>query len=396
MLRIKKINIGMICIVIGMFFLSGHSLIIVSPTIVKILFIFLTILGCIKLQPKLKIEKKINDKILFIILIFSGMSLSQLLYFKYNAIVEVFMLMGRILAAYYICNCIEAKKFYKMFATLMGILTIIALIVHFLVEFNITVPNYTYISRNGFIYHTIGLCTWDDLSNELSGPFWEAGLYCSMALFAIVSEFCLNETKARKWIMITLICGIIVSRSTAGYLLLALTIYIVIFGKRKHNLVIEIVTVIIILFFYLYWSQIVQILYNWKPDVFWKLVEKSVTINTRLYSPLVCISIFFKSPVVGFGQTYALEQYIALKSLYGIDSLTSTTTFMLAAFGIFGISYTYLLIRGVFKQKQYSLSIRIMLFILIFVIVNKEPHTSIIITYIILFYLNTRGAITYE
>ena len=390
MLKIKKNDIGKLFIVIGMFFLSGHSLSIISSPKVKILFILLTIFGCFIIHPKIEIKKNLSDKKIFIVLIFTGILLSQIFYMRYNPIAESFMLMGRILAAYYICVCIEENEFYNIFSTLLGILTIVALVVHFLVEYNIPVPNYTYVSAKGFIYHTIGICTWEEMSNELCGPFWETGLYCSMAIYALICEYCLKKEKSRKWIMVILVCGIFVSGSTAGYLLLALTIYIIVFSKRKHKWIIDVVTMIIVILVFIYWEPLVQILYNWKPDVFWKLTEESVTINTRLYSPIACLSVFLKNPLFGFGQNYAIDHYNLLKPLYGIDSLTSTTTFMMAAFGVFGISYTYLMFKAVFKQKQYSLNIRVLLFILFFIIVNKEPHTSIILTYIMLFYLSDR------
>ena len=135
-------------------------------------------------------------------------------------------------------------------------------------------------------------------------------------------------------------------------------------------------------------NQIIEMLVDWKYEVFWKLAEQTMTFNTRLFSPIACLRIFLQSPLTGLGMSYATAQYNLYKSVLGMDALTSTSAFMLAAFGIWGIAYTVFLCRGAWRQRQFSVITRILLCALLFMIVNKEPHTSILFTYIMMFYLN--------
>lgn len=94
---------------------------------------------------------------------------------------------------------------------------------------------------------------------------------------------------------------------------------------------------------------------------------------------------------VGNGLSLAIDRYNILKTAVdgnlAIDSLTTTNVFFLSAFGIWGIGYSIGWVVGIMKAGHFSIMTRLLLFILFMVILNKEPHYNLMITYVILFYL---------
>lgn len=377
---------------ISLFFLSGSAFYIVSSTTTKIIFLFIMFVGIFlyNFHYKLKFTLRLDSSSLFLLFIVLGMSLSQILYWNNNPILEYIMFLFRILLAYYLSKKIKRSVFSKNFCFLMGVIVIVSIFVHFLIQFNIPVPNYTFIGANGLIHHSIGVSTWNEPFNELCGPFWEKGVFCSVMLYTIILESYFTNEKPRKWIIVSMIIGIILSASTAGYLLLFIVIYIWFIKTKKNASFIDLITIVAIIFLIVFSDEILLILNDINPKIFGKIVDQTLSTQTRLNSPLVCLLIFLKNPITGFGRNYAIDIYNSYKVFFRMDSLTSTSAYMLSSFGIFGLSYTWFLFRGVFNQKNFSKLFRILMFLLLFLIVNKEPHTSIFLTYVIMFYLNQK------
>ena len=88
---------------------------------------------------------------------------------------------------------------------------------------------------------------------------------------------------------------------------------------------------------------------------------------------------FSKSPIFGIGVEEAVEniEYVA-------D--TSTSTYLLSIFGIFGGLYTLYWIVGILGIKNKNLMIKIMILIVALLILNKEPHQNILITWCFMFW----------
>lgn len=66
---------------------------------------------------------------------------------------------------------------------------------------------------------------------------------------------------------------------------------------------------------------------------------------------------------------------------------TSTSTLYLSSIGLLGFIYTYIPMRGVFNINNISLLSKILLIITILIILNKEPHSMMLLTYCIMFYM---------
>lgn len=384
---IAHISLGCVCL-----FLSGHSYSIVASAMVDICVIIVGFVACALIYPHIHITHKIDPAKIFIICISIGVATSYLLYPGQNMWLDPILLLSKIVLAYAISRIIDFTRYSKFYSNTITILSGIAICIYFLNESGISIPNYTYVGLNDKItYHTIFLCSWFDSSvgrQCIMGPFWESGLYSSMVIYALICEGRFTGEKPRKVSIGILLFGIFLSRSTAGYILAAFALYIIFFKSKKYRVVVDIITFLITVAAFLFSSQIIETLVQWNPTVFWKLTEQSVTAKTRLFSPIACLLVFVRNPITGFGLSYATEQYNFYKTVFNMDALTSTSAFMLAAFGIWGVVYTLFLCRGVWLQRQFGFSTRILLLAIFLMIVNKEPHTSILFTYIMMFYLN--------
>ncbi len=370
-------------------FLSGHSYSIVVGSGIDIVMITIGLIACVWISPRLELPKRLNANGFFLICITIGALMSYMLYSGQNVWIDPLLLLGKILLAYLITQRLHFKDYARLFVDVMTLLSTIAICVYALLRAGVTIPSFSYMGLDGRgIYHTIWLCTWSDFSERLMGPFWEAGLFSSMAVYALLCEGCFTGRKPRKLPIAIILIGIILTNSTAGYLLALLSLYIIYFQLKSHRGLVDIITLIVVIVLFLFREIIIESLVSLNHDVFWKLNEKNISANTRLLSPVACFQVFLKNPLTGLGISYATDQYNLYKSIFGMDALTSTSTFMLAAFGIWGGSYTWFLCRGAWKQKQFGITTRILLVIILLLIVNKEPHTSIIFTYIMMFYMN--------
>lgn len=385
-------HIAYIILACSTVYLSGLSYANVASSIVDVIMIFLGFIGCVLLQPQIKIPQTIDANGIFVLCIAIGSILSYIIFHNQNMWLDPLIVLGEIGLAYMIEQRISFRKFAQLYSNLLALLSGIAILILLLNRIGINIPNFEYTGIDGITtYHTIWLCTWSDSAigqGSVMGPFWEPGLYSSMAIYALLCEGCFTGQKPRKVLMAIVLVGIFLSHSTAGYILAVLALYIIVFQSKAHRMLFDIIALLIILIIFFFSDRIVEVLVRWDPDVFWKIAEQSMTVDTRLYSPIACLQVFLQSPMTGLGMSYATSQYNLYKAVYGMDALTSTSAFMMAAFGVFGIAYTAFLCRGVWRQRRFGFAARVLLLTLFLLIVNKEPHTSILFTYIMMFYLN--------
>lgn len=244
---------------------------------------------------------------------------------------------------------------------------------------------------NGVHYKTILIASqyveaYISKSNSM-GFFWESGIFASYLLLAMAVELMveLSPSKAR---MALLVITLITTGSTAGYLLLPLVIAIFVLRKGgRGRVLIAIGLVLLVVVFFANYQLIIDMLVQINPSLFWKLDNAdAVTRLTRLQSPEVCLKLFSSSPILGLGYGNALQAYsIAISGMTSIDSLTSTSFFQLAAFGVSGFLMWSVTIYGLMRTHRFSLSASIVLTFLFIIIINKEPHTASALTYILLF-----------
>ena len=216
---------------------------------------------------------------------------------------------------------------------------------------------------------------------RLMGPFWEPGLYASMSIIALL----LNGKKVKiftsfkqRLIDIILSVCILLTMSTAGYILLLIVFCIRILQnvKKKSVLFIVLFTLLIIslILLTIFIDDIILYLSQLSPKIFGKLTFESLSKTTRLNGPIVDMSIFFQSPICGVGMKTYLQEWPTFAHLYNVESRTSTITYFLANYGMLGILYVFTLLRGVFKQKGIDITVKTLILIVFISILSKEPH----------------------
>lgn len=220
-----------------------------------------------------------------------------------------------------------------------------------------------------------------------SGLFWEPGLHASILIFAMMLEILYKETVS--FLKISILFITLLSTKSTGGIILLLPVFLLFIDRKINNSTLRIFIPIIlwinVLMLFLFQDQIITLLAKVSPTLFSKLINHGSTKSTRLMSPILNVKIFQSHPIFGAGLIGGTKLYIENKKAFSVDSQTSTTFAMLAYFGLLGILYTVWWISGILKNLNATLSQKITLLIVIFIILNKEPHLSIMATWIIFF-----------
>ena len=108
-----------------------------------------------------------------------------------------------------------------------------------------------------------------------------------------------------------------------------------------------------------------------------KLTSTRLSESSRITAIFHNLSIFRKNPLLGAGIDSVLSQMSSWADI-------STTTYMLSIFGIMGLFYTIFIVWGIFSQKHINDFVKLLMFFILVLIVNKEPHINILFTWIII------------
>lgn len=291
-------------------------------------------------------------------------------------------------------RCVPLGTFVRGFLAIMKFITIIALIGW--VSSNllgITAPFPVVENVNGAQYSS-GLVVFQYVADYFKpfaslGIFWEGGVYASFLLIAILLEFTvMSRRNAFDIILFTI--ALLTTRSTAGILILPLCLFVPLVANRfrwRYLLFFGVLFFLAIALFNL--DQLFESLYRLNPSLFGKIIDTDmVTTSTRMLSPQICWNLFLESPIVGHGSAGATYLYASIISgLASVNSLTTTTLYVLAAFGVGGIVMTAAWFYGIVGQKKLSAMQKILILIILFLIANKEPHSLTAIMYCFMFYL---------
>lgn len=219
--------------------------------------------------------------------------------------------------------------------------------------------------------------------------FWEPGLFAGFALMALCMEIAFRDKPSLGKVII-LILGILSSASSSGLILLVLVGVIAIerfFERSKAKVMIEAAVVLAVLAFLAFSDEMIRALNQLFPSVFGKLVGEESTKVTRISAPFVNLIIFSNNPVFGVGIHGANEIFNSLKSVYGIDSQTSTCTFLLAAFGVAGILINLVAIVALARLRQISVMQKLFIGVLFLLLLNVEPYQELAFLWVLFFYL---------
>lgn len=318
--------------------------------------------------------------------------MSAIVNLSYSNIVNSITLLITILLAY-LCVCkAKAEWLCRTFVSTMCVTSFFSLCLWMLTNIaKVDLPVPVLENVNGVHYKTLGIVSqyvepYIQHSNSM-GFFWECGVFASYLLLAIVVEFMLAE-RVSKFRLALLTITLLTTGSTAGYLLLPLAIS---FGllrqSSKAGVIVSVCLLALTLIVLLNYSFIVNTLAGLNPSLFEKLTDTgAVTRLTRLQSPRICWDLFLQNPLFGLGYGGALDAYAACTtSTSTVDSLTTTSFFQLAAFGVAGFVIWFVTLFSVFGAHRASFSSSLILAFLLVAILNKEPHTSSCLTYLLIF-----------
>lgn len=219
--------------------------------------------------------------------------------------------------------------------------------------------------------------------------FWEPGLFAGFLLIGMCLEIVFRHRPSFLKLMIMTL-GLISTYSTAGLMLLPILAVMAIERKAKVSkgkVVAELAMLVAFLILLLYSDMIVESLTTIAPEVFGKLSGEESTKITRMSVPIANLEIYAHSPMFGVGFAGANEMLEVVKGTYGIDSQTSTSTYLMAALGILGLVLNLIFIICIFKYREIGTVQRFLVILLFAVLLNVEPYQELAYIWILFFYL---------
>ena len=307
---------------------------------------------------------------------------------NFSGLMNYFLLCCMILAAYSITVVITQKQFIEIFLRCITIITIIAIICYYIVNYSNVLASLPRLSNiNGVEYATMVIYNYIPTVRERNcAIFWEPGLFASILSFAMVSEALFKKGKIN-WVRITIFSfGLVTANSSAGFILLVLCILLLLTKGVASDKKITLKSAIVFAAFLVTIVMVLNldnIIINTQlkeNKYVEKLLTEKLMSSTRWMAIEHNIAVFATSPVMGVGFSGAMVQM-----KYVAD--TSTSTYLLSVFGMPGILYTICIIYGVLKIKGINIYSKVLALVILLSIVNKEPHAFIMFTWCLIFYL---------
>lgn len=310
---------------------------------------------------------------------------------SYSNIVNSINLLAVIMLAYLCVRKFGPQKFCKAFVSLMCATSAFSLLLSVLSNVGIDLPLPVFENINGAHYKTIGIASLYEENfiqrGKSMGFFWESGIFASYLLLAMAVEFMIEE-RASKYRLALLSAALITTYSTAGYLLVPLVFSVGLLKRGgRARIVISIGLLVVFMVGVVNLPALIDVLQKISPSLFDKLTDAdAVTRLTRLQSPGICLDLFSQSPLIGLGYGGALDAYSAnVSSIASIDSLTTTSFFQLAAFGLAGFAMWGVTAYSLLGACRLPFFASLTFALLFAIIINKEPHTASALAYALIF-----------
>lgn len=292
--------------------------------------------------------------------------------------------------SYFVLKRFKPGLIMKSFKNIIFILSLLSIIIFLYTYFSREFFSNMFFSNERIIFGNHFFLSTDFISGltysyfwrlRLTSIFWEPGVFGSMLIAALVCDF-FTKDKLSFIRSIVFIVAIILTKSTAAYLVLFLYFCLLIcYFLRKSStkqfvFLFFIVALFIPLLFFL--PQVVQLLAKIMPSVFGKFVDSSSSISftTRLYSFSFYMRVFATNPLGSGGVTAGLLYNNFAEGL--ANSETSTFGLAIASFGFAGILYSILIIVGFLFNKRVSAVYRLLLALVVLLISNSQGQIGII------------------
>lgn len=369
------------CLILAISLCSGHALQTIYST--SKLSIFLAIFFIIPVLLTLANKKVGAHTIVFLLLL--SMIFIQIIVGLGSGISHYFSQICIIVAAFGFVLVYPFDKFVSKFLKLMTIVTVIALIGYILLNAGLLsfLPVKTNINGVkfgvGFVYNFIV-----DYPERNCGLFWEPGLFATFLTLAILFEIVFKKEKISWWRLGLFAVAMLTANSSAGFMLLfmCLLLFITLGAKRTVSAwksFLSFFVFLIGLFAILNLDWIIEVTGLINNSYFKKLLSDNVVDSMRVNAIRHNLEIFLEYPL-GAGIDIVLQ-----KMEYIAD--TSSFTYILSVYGFLGIVYTLAWIYGIVKIEKLNLFSKITILCIMIIILNKEPHLSLLFSWVLMFYL---------
>lgn len=377
------------CLIIIAVLLSGHYLSTAIPyfqtrmcILMGVLFVLPPFLKC---GRQVLVLKEPSEK--YVSLFVCAAVLSIIANFEFHEWLAYVIFTVFLLTASTVVKKYTFDQFKKSFHTVLTFISIVSLIMMLLILLGIRFSLGTIENVNGVVYMNNYIQTYNSSPYAIVrnyGCFWEPGLFATMLIYGIVLEGLAEKKSVFRIVLYTI--TVLTTLSAAGYvLLIPALVFAVTCGRtnQKRNLLWEVMVLAFVLLLMILSETVIEYISREIPVVGNKLFSgSSLSISTsRLDSIVYNFKLFMENPIFGKGCYGA-------NIAYGTDiAQTSTFGYMLAAYGVLGVAYIWAWVSAIFKCPNTSVLGKAMLFIVFFSIQNKEPHTYILISWVLLFYL---------
>jgi len=370
-------------------FLSGSFHILKDSSLYVFFYLFLVIFcSLLGFNSVFNIKNKLSY-VLFYVLFFAS-TLSYFINFENTAVISYLRFYSILYVSLIISEKVKFKHFAKIYVNFFYFLAIFSLIIKltttFYTDFSTFFPQFT--SERGVVFIDYFFASLHEHNiARINGFFWEPGINVSFNSIALLINSIyfskgLTDKKNIFFILILLFSG-----SFAGYILF------IIFYLIRSNIysntrqLVNIFIFIFLIFFIANFEIFINFLVSINEEIFSKLYNESISLNTRINSPYIDFLIFSENPFFGTG----ISQYYANFELYKLDdfileSQTSTLTYFIASTGFMGFALILTLLYKTFQLSKLNSFASFWFILFIFFILSKEPHQNFLLTFILLNY----------
>jgi hypothetical protein len=301
----------------------------------------------------------------------------------FNSLIKLLVILS---FAFLYCSVYSVKDSVKSFLDIFYVLALISLIIYFSVNIlNVNIPSLEITNSNDIKYHYLGFYSYFDgfMKFRNNSIFWEPGIFASFIIFSLYLELYFYNNKRLCRVFIFCIC-LITTLSSAGIILFLFYLLSIVI-KTKVNIKFILLSVVGLLLMFGVINVMLDIINSYGIDPMRsinKLLNPIETEAHRLESPFNLFNIFSLHPFFGLGFDGAMYEYSKSSKI----SLTSTSLFYTASYGILSIVFFLPFLMFLFINKIKFLE-GVILFLVYFFIINKELHFYFISHYLIMFYI---------
>ncbi len=290
-----------------------------------------------------------------------------------------------ILAAYAFSKMYSFETTVNCYLTVMTVISVVALIGYYFAN-NTTVLSFLpqINNTNDVRYAVGGIFNYIvNIPERNCGMFWEPGLFATHLVVALVLELMTKEKASLLRLILFSVC-IFTANSSAGFALWLLCLVLMFVRRVGKNLasfktVLALIIVLAAVVVVVNFDTILTETSLGENEYIQKLSLDSITESSREKAIGHNMELFWSSPFIGVGYAEAARNMSHVAD-------TSTSTYLMSIFGFLAVFYTVFIIWGILKIKDINWISKLLIIAIALIIVNKEPHYQIMLTWVMIFY----------